>query len=185
MELTQEQLKDICDRAAIVGANEAIKVYDTKRKKEADKRVDKRLRNTKLLLVNYRMLKEHAESSVYGRTQMGESASAILESMMDIYEDDVIIESIKRSATRTAIIVSHIDTMLEIYEAYCEKSINKELELRRYNALWSMYIADNPIRASEIADMQSTTTRAVYDDIKIAMERLSALLFGVDGLLTR
>lgn len=93
--LTPEQLKDICANAAEIGAKEALKTYEQERKKEQGKRADRRLRNTKLLLRNYHMLKEHAENSVFGRTQMEESALDILESMMNLYDNEVIIESIK------------------------------------------------------------------------------------------
>jgi hypothetical protein len=106
----------------------------------------------------------------------------ILESMMSVYDNEVIIESIKRSATRTAIIVSHIETMFGLYEAYCEKSPNKEIERRRYDVVWDMYMADEVLSAKEIAKKQNVSTRNVYEDIKVATERLSALIFGVDGL---
>ena len=85
--LTPEQLDDIYKRAAEIGAKEAVKVYEQEKKKEQGKRADRRLRNTKLLLRNYHMLKEHAENSVFGRTQMEESAFDILESMMSLYDN--------------------------------------------------------------------------------------------------
>ena len=126
--LTQGQLKDIYEKAAAIGANEALKTFRQEQKKEHSRRADRRLRNTKLLLRNYHMLKEHAENSVFGRTQMEESALDILESMMSMYDNEVIIESIKRSATRTAVIVSHIETMFGLYAAYCDKSPNRDIE---------------------------------------------------------
>lgn len=180
--LTHEQLKDIYENAAAIGAKEALKMFEQERKKEQGKRADRRLRNTKLLLRNYHMLKEHAENSVFGRTQMEESAIDILESMMSMYDNEVIIESIKRSATRTAVIVSHIETMFGLYEAYCGNAPNQEIEMRRYEVVWDMYMADNTLSAKEIADKQNISTRNVYEDIKVATERLSALIFGVDGL---
>jgi len=180
--LTHEQLKDIYENAAAIGAKEALKMFEQERKKEQGKRADRRLRNTKLLLRNYHMLKEHAENSVFGRTQMEESAIDILESMMSMYDNEVIIESIERSATRTAVIVSHIETMFGLYEAYCGKAPNREIEMRRYEVVWDMYMADNTLSAKEIADKQNISTRNVYEDIKVATERLSALIFGVDGL---
>lgn len=67
--LTHEQLKDIYEKAAAIGANEALKTFERERKKERSGREDRRLRNTKLLLRNYHMLKEHAENSVFGRTR--------------------------------------------------------------------------------------------------------------------
>ncbi len=180
--LTHEQLKDIYEKAAAIGAKEALKIFEQERKKEQGKRADRRLRNTKLLLRNYHMLKEHAENSVFGRTQMEESAIDILESMMSVYDNEVIIESIKRSATRTAIIVSHIEVMFGLYHSYCEHTSSREIDLRRYEVAWDMYMADKTLSAKEIAEKQNISTRNVYEDIKVATERLSALIFGVDGL---
>ncbi len=180
--LTQEQLKEIYEKAAAVGAKEALKRFEEERKKEFEKRADRRLRNTKLLLRNYHMLKEHAESSVFGRTQMKESALDILESMMSIYDNEVIIESIKRSASRTAIIVSHIETMFDLYAAYCEKSSNREIDVRRYEVVWNMYMADHVLSAKEVAEKMHMSKDNVYADLRVAIERLTALLFGVDGL---
>jgi hypothetical protein len=180
--LTPAQLNDIYEKAAAIGAKEALKTFEQERKKEHGQRADKRLRNTKLLLRNYHMLKEHAENSVFGRTQMEESAIDILESMMSVYDSEVIIESIKRSATRTAIIVSHIETMFGLYRSYCENSSSREIEIRRYDVAWDMYMANKTMSAKEIAEKQNISTRNVYEDLKVAMERLSALIFGVDGL---
>lgn len=183
--LTHEQLKDIYENAAAIGAKEALKTFERERKKEQGKRADRRLRNTKLLLRNYHMLKEHAENSVFGRTQMEESAIDILDSMMSVYDNEVIIESIKRSATRTAIIVSHIDTMFGLYEAYCNNAANRDVEMRRYEVVWDMYMSDIVLSAKEIADKQNMSKDNVYADLRVATERLSALMFGVDGLKVR
>jgi len=166
--LTQDQLKYIYEKAAAIGAKEAVKTYEQERKKEQGKRADRRLRNTKLLLRNYHMLKEHAENSVFGRTQMEESAIDILESMMSMYDNEVIIE-----------------TMFGLYEAYCGNAPNREIEIRRYEVVCDMYMADTTLSAKEIADKQNISTRNVYEDIKVATERLSALIFGVDGLSVR
>lgn len=180
--LTQSQLKDIYEKAAAIGAREAVKAFEQERKKEQGQRADRRLRNTKLLLRNYHMLKEHAENSVFGRTQMEESAADILESMMSIYNNDVIIESIKRSATRTAVIVSHVETMFGLYAAYCDKSQNREIDMRRYEVIWDMYMAEDTLSVKEIAEKQNVSKDSVYADLRVATERLTALIFGVDGL---
>lgn len=185
LSLTTKQLKEICDRAAAIGAREALKTFEQERKKEYSGRSDRRLRNTKLLLRNYHMLKEHAENSVFGRTQMEESALDILESMMSIYNDEVIIQSIKNSATRTAIIVSHIEIMFGLYYSYCDRSANREIDLRRYNVVWDMYMAEDTLSAKEIAEKQNISKDSVYSDLKVGIERLTALIFGVDGLNVR
>lgn len=127
------------------------------------------------------MLQENAENSVFGRTQMEESAADILESMMNIYNDVLVVESIKNSATRTGIIVSHVRTMLEIFEVCCEKSSN-ELDKRRYDIIYGLYISEDKISRKELAKKWNVSNDTTYIDEKIALERLSALIFGVDGL---
>lgn len=183
--LTSEQLKDIYEKAATIGAKEALKTFEQEQKKEYSGRADRRLRNTKLLLRNYHMLKEHAENSVFGRTQMEESALDILESMMSMYDNEVIIESIKRSATRTAVIVSHIETMFGLYYAYCDKSLNRDIDMRRYTVLWDMYMDEEELSVKEIAEKQHMSKDNVYKDLRVATEKLTALIFGVDGLKVR
>ncbi len=180
--ITAGQLRDICEKSASIGAREGIKAFRQKQKEEYAGRADRRLRNTKLLLRNYHMLKDHAGQSVFGRTQMEESALDILESMMSMYDNEVIIESIKRSATRTAVIVSHIETMFRLYYSYCDNSVTRELDMRRYNAVWDAYIADNPLSVSEIARKQHISKDSVYMDIRVSIEKLTSLIFGVDGL---
>lgn len=183
--LSSAELREIYEKAAAIGAREALRTFEQERKKEYSHRADKRLRNTKLLLRNYHMLKEHAENSVFGRTQMKESALDILESMMSIYNDEVIIQSIKNSATRTAIIVSHIEIMFGLYYSYCDRSTNREIDLRRYNVVWDMYMAEDTLSAKEIAEKQNISKDSVYSDLRVGIERLTALIFGVDGLHVR
>lgn len=180
--LTKEQLSGIYEKAADVGAKAAIKKLEEERSAEFKQRGKRKLRNTKLLLRNYNMLKKHAENSVFGRTQMGESATDILEAMMSLYNDDVIIESIKNSATRTAIIVAHIETMLDLYYTYCRTSPYSEVDMRRYEIVWSRYISDEPMSVKDIANKYHISKENVYKDINIGIERLTALIFGVDGL---
>nr|DAH48506.1 MAG TPA: RNA polymerase sigma factor [Caudoviricetes sp.]DAK02056.1 MAG TPA: RNA polymerase sigma factor [Caudoviricetes sp.] len=179
--ISHEDLQELLERAAEIGANTGISRYAEELKTAQKKRGDKRLHNTKLLLRNYRMLEENAENSVFGRTQMQESAADILESMMNIYNDALVVESIKNSATRTGIIVSHVRTMLGIYEICCEKSSN-ELDKRRYDIIYGLYISDEKMTRKELAEKWNVSTDTTYVDEKIALERLSALIFGVDGL---
>ncbi len=182
IQLTAAQLQSIYEKAAAIGAKEAIKVYADERKKGEQKKADRRLHNTKLLLQNYRALKDHVENSVFDRAKAEESAEDILELMQPLYDDKVIIDSIKRSATRTAIIVAHIEVMFGLYQSYCENSSNRDINMRRYEVVWDMYINEHCLSAGEIADKQHISKRNVYEDVKVATARLSALIFGVDGL---
>lgn len=182
--LSREDLAAMQREAAQIGARTALEKMDEEKKKMQSKAVDRRLHNTKLLLRNYRMLKDNSENSIFGRSQMQESAADILCSMMNLYDDEVIVDAIKRSATRTAIMVTHIDTMIGLYRAYCEKSTN-DLDIRRYEIICDMYTADEIMTVKEIAKKHHMSKESVYTDVKVAVERLSALIFGVDGLSAR
>lgn len=179
--LNKEELDTMMKEAAEIGARVALDRLAEEKKNMHKKAADRRLHNTRLLLRNYRMLKSNTENSVYGRSQMEESAADVLCSMMNLYDDEVIVDAIKRSSTRTAIMVSHIDTMLELYDVYCDKSPD-QLDRRRYEVLYDRYIAEEPLSVNQIAKKQHMSKDSVYTDIKIAVERLSTLLFGVDSL---
>lgn len=106
-----------------------------------------------------------------------------------------LLESVKRvsyaipqqggSATRTAIIVSHIETMFGLYDAYCEKSPNQDIDRRRYEVVWDKYMAEPVLTVKEIAAKHNMSKENVYSDLRVAEERLTALIFGVDGLKVR
>ncbi len=179
--LSKEDLQELMEKAAVAGAKAGIDRYEAELKDRQKKYRDKRYHNTKLLLRNYRMLQINAENSVFGRSQMEESAADILDNMMNMYNDEVIVESIKASATRTAIIVSHVKTMIRMYQICCEQSEN-EIDNRRYDIIYGLYISDPKITRKELMDKWNISSDTTYTDEKIAIERLSALIFGVDGL---
>lgn len=182
--LNEEQLAAVRKEAAEIGARVALERIEEERKKMYKKAADKRLHNTRLLLRNYRMLKSNIENSVFGRSQMKESAADIICSMMNLYDDEVIVDAIKRSATRTAIMVSHIDTMLNMYDAFCDKSPDG-LDRRRYEVIYDRYISEELLSVNQIAKKQHMSKDSVYTDIRLGVERLSTLIFGVDGLNAR
>lgn len=179
--LSKEDLQELMEKAAVAGAKAGIDRYEAELKDRQKKYRDKRYHNTKLLLRNYRMLQINAENSVFGRSQMEESAADILDNMMNMYNDEVIVESIKTSATRTAIIVSHVKTMIRMHQICCEQSGN-EIDKRRYDIIYGLYISDPKITRKELMDKWNISSDTTYTDEKIAIERLSALIFGVDGL---
>lgn len=183
--MTPDQFREVYETAAKIGAEKALDTFNKERAEERKHKRKRKLRNTELLLRNYHMLKENAENSVFGRSQMEESAADILEEMMSLYNDEVIVESIKNSATRTAIIMSHVDTMISLYHTYCERAENSDIEMRRYDVLWDRYLADEPLNVESISKKHHMTKQNVYADLKIATERLTALIFGVDGLSVR
>lgn len=178
---TPDNVEALVRLAAAEGAKAAMEAIEKEKQKERKSRHDRRLRNTKLLLRNFRMFKEHCRNAVFDASQLDENAIDILDLMWNRSGADNFVESIKKSVQRTAIIMQHITDMLGLYEAYCIKSAKAE-DARRYRVIEALYIADAPLTAQQIAEREGIDLRTVYKDIDAAAEKLSALIFGIDGL---
>ena len=174
--------EDLIKIAGEAGANAALLYIQNEKKKAQIKRQDMRLYNTKLLLRNYRMLNAYVLNATYENSDDDESAVDILDMMCEkSWKDDVCIESIKSSVARTFIIMKHINGMLEIYEVLCQQSKKPE-DLRRWRVMNTMYIDEDNATAEEIAQNEGIDTRTVYKDLSYSTEKMTALLFGIDGL---
>jgi hypothetical protein len=141
---------------------------------------DTRLRNTRLLLRHYREMLAHSESSIYDATY---AADEDLRDIMDLMSgaESLRVESIRASAVRTRIIVDHVREALDIFQILAERSKKPE-ELRRCRIVRALYIDDGQRTVDEVAEAESVDARTVYRDVEAACERLTALIFGIDGL---
>ena len=177
------------EKGIAAGVKAATDRIEEERKKERKGRYDRRLHNTRLLLKNYRVLKHHALDAVHTGARANEVISENAVDILDDLEsmgfrkvdDRLYIESIKRSQQRTRIIIEHIDEMLRYWRIDCEQS-GREEALRRYRIVVDTYISDDQMTAEELAQREHIEKRTVYKDIKAAMQPLSALIFGIDGI---
>ena len=163
--------------------NFVIDKYHEVASADAKSRYDKRKASTKLLLRNYRSLVEHCESAVYDTESIDQSGDYTLADILECLHSDanIEIESIRKSAVRTRIIIDHIDIMLDAYKLYCDRSARKEEE-RRYRVIYWLYLSDEPRTHVELAESEHVDKRTIYKDIDAAVERLTAMIFGIDGL---
>lgn len=176
--LTPELKKEIIELTTMT----AIRAYHSEADKQMKVQLDKRIHNTKLLLKNYRDLKIHSEDSVYEASKADESAYEILSAMSDRDPNENYVESIKRSVGRTVIILNHVDEMLRIYEISCKRSQRPE-DMRRYTTIYRLYIdTEREWSPQDVADDENVDLTTVYRDVKEAVRRLTALIFGIDGL---
>jgi hypothetical protein len=152
--------------------------HQRQQKKQNKFRHDKRLRNTRLLLKHYPLLKEHCERAVY--EEIGSTNAIDILDEVDNYDGKTYIEAIKRSIARTNIIIRHIDTMLEIYEIYCQKSRYAE-DLRRFRILKAKYFEH--VDMSVIMKNEGIEERTYYRDMRDAVSKLGSLIFGIDSLM--
>lgn len=172
--------EDIIKIAGEAGANAALAAWDKKWQEEKKIQYDTRLWNTRMLLKNYKSLKEFCDKAVC----VPKSATAterpveILESLGQCPKEKYI-ESIKSSRERTIAIMDHVKTMLKVYKICCEDS-EKEEDGRRYRVLHATYFEKSKI--VDICQAEKIDRSTYYRDNRESSEVLSALIFGADGL---
>ncbi|MCM2675592.1 hypothetical protein [Alkalicoccobacillus plakortidis] len=155
----------------------AMKYIEDERKKAEKQRKDFRLRNTKLLLKNYRSFMMHGDD-IHEELKEIEVPNDMFEEM---HSNEFVVEAIKRSKERTLAMIKFMDQMLQVYRILCEES-GKDEDLRRYQTIHKMYIAEEKISVENIAECHKTNVRTVYRDVNEAVKTLSVLVFGVDGI---
>lgn len=160
---------------AKIAAETALEFYKKEQEQQNKLKRDRRLRNTKLLLRNYRKFKIHCENNLHELEELKDPDSF---KYLDV--DDLAIEAIIKNKERTAAMVRYIDTMLEIYRILSEKA--KPEELRRFKIMYELYIADDERTVEELSECHNINKRSIYRDINKACEALSSLLFGIDGM---
>jgi hypothetical protein len=165
--------------AAEVGSKTALEVYTKKKEQERRARIDKRFRDTKRLMRSYREIKIHADDAIASLAEVADEDYEFFHNLME--DDKVDVQAIVRTKARSAIMLTHIDAMLQAYEIICSKSKKPE-DQRRYRVLESMYLKDEQMTVSEIAERENIDTRTVYKDIDAACEKISALLFGIQWI---
>lgn len=175
--------REIIKLAAEAGAKAALEQIEVQNEKSRKSRHYRRLHNTRALLVNYRMLKEHIKYAVYDANQIvQEKAVDILDLMWEKNNNSAnFVESIKRSVERTVIIMNHIDNMLDIYKKLCQMSEKSE-DMRKWSTINAMYLDAEPMTVTQIAELEHVDRRTVYRDIEDAIEKISSLIFGVEGV---
>ena len=135
-------------------------------KEEQKKKV---LHNTKLLMKNYNSLKLHADKAIYSVNDVED-----LQEYDD--QDKAYILSIRRSRTRTIIMVAHIEMALEELK---NKKVKKGC-YEQYKALELYYI--DKVSYEEIQEELNCSKNTPSRWINSAIKDLSILLFGVDSI---
>lgn len=168
------------ERTTELATKAAIKVCEREKAKQNKRRSDRRMRDTKRLLMHYREIKVHAEDAIASLSEINDEDYDFFRRLM---EDDhrVDVESIVTSKVRTSIMLDQIDTMLRKYQQIAYASRRDE-EMRRYRVLEAMCISDEPKTVQEIAAAENIVERTVYRDLDMAFAKMGALLFGVQWI---
>lgn len=172
MKLSEKHI-EIISKAA---AQAAFEHLEKERQKQEKQKYDRRLRNIKLLLRNYRSFVTHCADIKLDINMLNEKLE-----LDELDTDEFAIRSVLKSKERTLAMVKYINKTFEVYRVICEKSNNPD-ELRRYQVVYDFYISDDKISAKELSERHSVHSRTIYKDIDKCCETLVVLMFGVDGI---
>lgn len=182
--ITEAQLEDMIKKASEAGAE----AYKKEQSQSTRRKVDRMLYKTKVLLEKYTWFKAYAKNSVYTLEQ----AEKVNDGMADIevltkfgiFDNDKTLHNLKRGVITVNMLMTHVDNMLEVYRENCESSASKTKQ-RQYRVVYNMYLAEEKKTTKEIAEMECEEVRTIQNDAKAAREDLTALIFGLDGILVR
>lgn len=131
---------------------------------------DYRLRNTELLLKNYRMLRIHCNRIVED---------------LEVYEDTVYdpselnLNALMKYKAKTAKMLDYFDS---IFRAYGELASRRDGMHRRFQIVAKMYVyKDCKLSANDLAQFYNVDRSTVTRDVKKAIDELSIMLFGIDS----
>lgn len=170
---------------AEAAATAAAKVAERERKRLQRQQTDKRYHDTKLLIRKYRQLNEYYQNAVYDdwtAEEVDEDFEEVMRSFGVSFRDKrITADSIKRNYLVTRVVMTHVNRMLDVFQAACEES-NRASDKRRWRILYGLHLADIPVTAEELAQQEKISKRAVYDIVDRCIPDLTILFFGISGL---
>ncbi|MHB9921698.1 hypothetical protein CGQ39_12475 [Clostridium botulinum] len=165
MENNTMNIDDVISKATKV----AIKEFDKEKRCEQRKKI---FHNTKLLLKHYNDLKSHVENAIADVKQLEEG----IDEIGDLERDELYILSIKKSKSKTLIMIAHIDMAMDILK----KKQYKLCSIEKYYALEKYYFKE--MTFEEVAESLSCGVITARRWVKEMVNELSILLFGIEGM---
>lgn len=180
MSIDDEKLNEIIDRT--------IKKYTDAVQQQKNEKKEFTYHNTKLLLDNYRRFKLYIEHAVQSLEDICANDSELLNSeifrIFGMRDEDKKLMSIQKSVTITSMLMEHVDRMLEVYRKSCESSPSIVVQ-RRWQVVERMYLREQRMTTTQIAEEFNLEPRNIREDAKRAREDLVALFFGIETILSK
>ena len=182
--ISERELQEMMRRASEAG----IAAYKNEHEETTRRKAGRLLYRTKTLLERYTQLNEYAQNSVYTLERAEEVNEGIADlevlTKFGIFDDDKTLHNLKRSVVTVNMVMAHVNTMLEVYRKECESSASK-VKQRQYRVIEYLYLSENKLNTKEIAELEGEDVRTIQNDAKQAREDLTALIFGLAGVITR
>lgn len=148
-----------------------VKKINQDKRQQLKKMRDWRLRNTRLLLKHYHILKDHC-------AEIDDEIEAYADAIFD--PDDIELKSIMASKAKTRKMVWYIDEMLIAYRRYCDRA--GDAAQRRHEALTYYYINSTRPSFETLTFKLNVSERTVRRDLEDARKEFSVFLFGMNAL---
>jgi len=158
----------------------ATKTYYELAKKENAQLGRKLRHNTIKLLKHYSQLQSYVDNAITDSTQAEDIW--LNELLIDMFDDKSIVKvnAIVKSKEKTALMMRHVNNMLDIYAEKCNTKQFKYCEcMRRY------YIDGETLEEIAESFPEKPDVRTIHRYIARGIEELSVLLWGVIGLNTK
>ena len=182
--ISERELQEMMRRASEAG----IAAYKNEHEETTRRKAGRLLYRTKTLLERYTQLNEYAQNSVYTLERAEEVNEGIADlevlTKFGIFDDDKTLHNLKRSVVTVNMVMAHVNTMLEVYRKECESSASK-VKQRQYRVIEYLYLSENKLNTKEIAELEGEDVRTIQNVAIQAREVLTALIFGLDGVITR
>lgn len=180
--MSETFLKGLMREAGKAAADACIKVVEAERLKKEKNDADNRLQVTKEMLKNYRREKLLlGDEESFTDEEKAEKRWEFLEDLIGKpLSDDKLTSSIpeyehKRKERRYSIWL--VDNAIRLYETEAY-NYGTEVDIRRFRVLRSMYIDEERMQASELAEEYGVSEKAIYKDLGIATKIVMVYLFG-------
>lgn len=166
------------------GVRQGIEQYKSEEKLKEKITYDIKIKNTRLLLKNYRRFEKACNQAVVTEKDL---ESATVNEILDklyctTYDEVTVVQSILTSKKRTEIIMSHIKKIINFYIFDADSSKNDE-KSRRAHILEDLYIKGKKQPAmSVLANRYQVSERQVHRDKNVAIEEIAIFMFGIDGI---
>lgn len=161
--LTKHQL-EVVSKAAIQEFKKELKRFEKEKE-------DNRLFNTRLIIFNYRELKDHCNT-------IPQQVEEFEESIFD--EEKLSLETLMRERAKTYVMMEYIDLMWEAYEKHAKK--RDDLYRRRFDIVNRLYVSKESLTVSKLSELHHISIPIIYKDRNIGISNFSVFLFGMKAL---
>lgn len=173
--LAEESFTELLKRNNVEVVNAFRKVLSDHEKEMRQAKRDKKrnmVKNTELLIVNYRKCKEMVREIDMDR---------YIDEGTFLGSEELTLETLEKYRMKTYKMVRHVEAMLVAYE--WESNRGTEDEKRRCAVMKKRYVDEHRMTVAEIMEYYHIGQSTVYSDTKRAFKDMASLIFGYDAVV--